>query len=208
MRTTAMLMVVSAAVVGAMWFDARPRAQALRDLRPAAAFADIQSAHERSIALFSESGRVIVHPRCMNCHPATGRPLQGDDQRPHIPTVEGGSAGSGVAGLACTACHRERNIALVGTTLKSMPGHPRWHLAPGEMAWEGKSLGQICEQLKDRSRNGGRDLAALHEHMAHDDLVAWGWDPGAGREPAPGTQAIFGDLIKAWIETGAECPPP
>jgi len=89
-----------------------------------------------------------------------------------------------------------------------MPGHPRWHLAPGEMAWEGKSLGQICEQLKDPARNGGRDLAALHDHMAHDDLVAWGWDPGDGREPAPGTQAIFGDLIRAWMETGAECPLP
>jgi hypothetical protein len=44
--------------------------------------------------------------------------------------------------------------------------------------------------------------------MAQDDLVAWGWDPGPGREPAPGTQAIFGDLTKAWIETGAECPSP
>src|SRR3954470_4574669 len=137
MRTTVMLLVVSAAVVGSMRFETRPRAQALRELRPAAAFAEIQSARERSIALFTEAGRVIAHPRCMNCHPATGRPLQADGQRPHSPTVEGGSAGSGVPGLACTACHRERNIVLVGTALKSMPGHPRWHLAPGEMAWEG-----------------------------------------------------------------------
>jgi hypothetical protein len=208
MRTTVMLLVVSAAVVGSMRFETRPRAQALRELRPAAAFAEIRSARERSIALFSEAGKVIAHPRCMNCHPATGRPLQGDDQHPHIPKVEGGSAGTGVAGLPCTAYHRERNIPLVGTTVKSMPGHPRWHLAPGEMAWEGKSIGKICEQLKDPARNGGRNLAALHEHMAQDDLVAWGWDPGPGREPAPGTQAIFGDLIQAWIETGAECPSP
>jgi hypothetical protein len=74
------------------------------------------------------------------------------------------------------------------------------------MAWEGKSLGQICEQIKDPARNGGKDLAALHEHMAHDSLVGWGWTPGDGREPAPGTQAVFGEIIKAWIDTGAVCP--
>jgi len=59
MRTTVMLLVVSAAVVGSMRFETRPRAQALRELRPAAAFAEIRSARERSIALFSEAGKVI-----------------------------------------------------------------------------------------------------------------------------------------------------
>jgi len=42
--------------------------------------------------------------------------------------------------------------------------------------------------------------------MSHDSLVGWGWNPGDGREPAPGTQAEFGDLIKAWVDTGAACP--
>jgi hypothetical protein len=41
---------------------------------------------------------------------------------------------------------------------------------------------------------------------AHDDLVAWAWRPGEGREPAPGTQELFGQLIQAWIDTGAQCP--
>src|SRR4051794_9169537 len=108
MRPTAIPIVVSAAVVGSVWLDARPRAEALGELRPAAAFADIQNARERSMALFSEAGKVIAHPRCMNCHPATGRPLQGDDRHPHIPKVEGGSAGTGVAGLSRTARHRAR----------------------------------------------------------------------------------------------------
>jgi len=35
------------------------------------------------------------------------------------------------------------------------------------MAWEGKSPGEICAQLNDRNRNGGRDLALLHEHRAN-----------------------------------------
>jgi hypothetical protein len=38
------------------------------------------------------------------------------------------------------------------------------------------------------------------------DLVAWGWQPGAGRDPAPGSQVLLGELIQAWIDTGAQCP--
>ena len=72
---------------------------------------------------------------------------------------------------------------------------------------EGKSLSQICQQIKEPARNGGRTLDMLHEHLAHDDLVAWGWSPGEGREPAPGTQAQLGELTKAWIDSGAQCPP-
>ena len=87
-----------------------------------------------------------------------------------------------------------------------MPGHPKWQLAPLEMAWEGQTLGAICAQIKDPARNGGKDLAAIHEHMAHDSLVGWGWTPGEGREPAPGNQEAFGQLIQTWIDTGAHCP--
>jgi hypothetical protein len=112
----------------------------------------------------------------------------------------------GSASLPCTACHGQSNFKLVGTRVGSMPGHPKWHLAPREMAWEGQSLGAICRQIKDPARNGGKDLAALHDHMAKDDLVGWGWNPGPGREPVPGTQEVFGQLIKAWIDTGAVCP--
>ena len=46
----------------------------------------------------------------------------------------------------------------------------------------------------------------LIHHMAEDSLVGWGWHPGVGREPAPGTQKEFGELIKAWVETGGACP--
>jgi hypothetical protein len=49
-------------------------------------------------------------------------------------------------------------------------------------------------------------LALLHEHFAKDDLIAWAWNPGLGRAPVPGTQALLGDLIQAWIDTGAQCP--
>jgi len=42
--------------------------------------------------------------------------------------------------------------------------------------------------------------------MANDPLVGWGWAPGDGRVPAPGSQAEAAALIGAWIATGAACP--
>lgn len=179
-----------------------------KDLRPLASFAAIPDQAERSRALFNEIAKVITHPRCMNCHPAGDHPLQGNDQHAHMPPAPRGEGGAGIAGLTCSACHTEKNFTLVGTeaSYKSIPGHPRWQLAPIEMAWEGKSLGQICAQIKDPARNGGRTLALLHEHLAHDDLVAWGWAPGKGREPAPGNQQQLGELTQAWIDSGAQCP--
>ncbi|ATB50189.1 Isoquinoline 1-oxidoreductase subunit [Corallococcus macrosporus] len=188
---------------------ARAQARAAgASLRPVSAFAGIADERQRSAALFVEAGRVITHPRCVNCHPADGVPRQGMDQRPHVPAVAGGPSGHGTPALPCTACHQERNTPLVGATVRSVPGNPKWALAPAEMAWVGVPLGKICEQLKDPARNGGKSLEALHHHMAEDVLVGWGWEPGAGLEPVPGTQRAFGELIRAWIDTGAVCPRP
>ena len=180
-----------------------------RELRSPAAFSSIADRQARSRLLFAEAAKVIMSPRCMNCHPAADRPMQGNDMHPHSPPTLRGADGGGAPGNTCGACHMERNVDILAgqrTLFQSIPGHPRWGLAPVEMAWEGKSMGEICGQLKDPQRNGGRTLAMLHEHLAHDDLVAWGWQPGSGRDPAPGTQQMLGELIAAWIDSGAECP--
>jgi hypothetical protein len=42
--------------------------------------------------------------------------------------------------------------------------------------------------------------------MAEDSLVGWGWLPGAGRTPVPGTHAQFGALIRTRADAGAHCP--
>ena len=121
---------------------------------------------------------------------------------PHQPPVTRGPDGHGVVGMECTSCHQDRNLAQA-----RVPGAPDWHLAPREMAWTGKSPREICEQIKNPKRNGGKTLAQIVEHNAHDKaLVAWGWSPGADRERAPGTQEQFGAIVAAWVETGAECP--
>jgi hypothetical protein len=171
-------------------------------LKPVSDFSKIKDQDQRAVALFQEAGKVIQSPRCLNCHPAGERPTQTDKMRPHIPLVVRGEGGVGAAGgLVCSTCHHEANFDPAG-----VPGNPKWALAPVEMAWQGKTLGQICEQIKDKSRNGGKDMAALVHHMAEDDLVGWGWHPGGHRTPAPGSQMQFGELIKAWADAGAACP--
>jgi hypothetical protein len=85
-------------------------------------------------------------------------------------------------------------------------GNPIWQLAPREMAWEGKTLAEICAQIKDPARNGNRSVDALIEHIGEDHLVGWAWAPGYGRQPAPGTQKQARALVEAWVKTGAECP--
>ncbi|MGH6735041.1 MAG: Isoquinoline 1-oxidoreductase subunit [Methyloceanibacter sp.] len=179
---------------------AQPKAED-DSLKPVNDFFAITDESERSVALFTEAGKVIQHPRCLNCHPAGDRPSQGEDGHPHLPLVLRGAGGFGVVGMQCQTCHQRANVELAG-----VPGHPLWHLAPIEMAWQGKSLTEICVQIKDPERNGGMSLDDLIHHMSEDSLVGWGWNPGDGRTPAPGSQQQFGALIKAWVETGAVCP--
>ena len=175
-------------------------AQGSRTLRDPSAFAAIRDPTARSAALFVEAGKVLQHPRCLNCHPDGDRPSQGTGY-PHQPPVQRGADGHGITALRCTTCHQTANFEP-----GRVPGHPNWHLAPASMAWQQKSLAEICAQVKDPARNGGHGLSEMVEHMTHDSLVGWAWNPGVGREPAPGSQASFGALVKAWAEAGAACP--
>ncbi|MEE4454168.1 Isoquinoline 1-oxidoreductase subunit [Novosphingobium resinovorum] len=171
-------------------------------LRSPDSFAGIADRTERSRAMFDEMARVIQHPRCLNCHPATREPLQRDLER-HQPAV---SMDKQSRALECQTCHHEHNTPTFAGGIASIPGAHGWKLAPASMSWVGKSRREICQALKDPAKNGKRDLAAIHEHMAQDHLVGWAWHPGGTLGPAPGTQASFGALVQAWIDTGAACP--
>jgi hypothetical protein len=164
-------------------------------------FDGIADINTRSAAIFTELGRVLTHPRCMNCHPAGDRPRQGDARRLHEPPVARGPDGHGTETMRCDTCHQKANF-----DPGRVPGHPLWHLAPREMAWEGKTIAEICAQIKDPARNGGRKPEDLIAHIGKDTLVGWAWAPGYGREPAPGTQDEAGALVEAWVKSGAACP--
>ncbi len=198
----AALIAAGAALLPAIGQTTEPPRAAAGTLKAPTDFTGIADPRARSVALFEEAGKVLQHPRCVNCHPAGDRPLQTDRGRLHQPLVVRGPDGHGTPGMACATCHGPANFDPA-----RVPGHPKWHLAPLAMAWQGKTLGEICIQIKDRARNGGMDMEALLHHMEADSLVGWGWAPGADRTPAPGTQKEFGLLMRAWAEAGAHCPP-
>ena len=144
-------------------------------LSRAASFASVEG-DAKAASLFTEAGKVLMHPRCVNCHPAGDEPMQGDKSEKHEPWVQRGADGFGAPGLRCSACHHSANF-----DPGRVPGAPHWHLAPAEMAWEGLSLGEICEQIKDPARNGDRSLEEIVKHMREDPLVGWAW----GAESVP-----------------------
>jgi hypothetical protein len=173
----------------------------LNTLASPESFAAIADTGARSAAMFTELGKVLTHARCVNCHPAGDRPRQGDERRLHQPPVARGIDGHGTETMRCSSCHQSANF-----DPGRMPGHPEWHLAPREMAWEGKTVAEICDQIKDPARNGGRKVEDLIDHIGTDTLVGWAWHPGFGRTSAPGTQKEAGALVEAWVKTGAACP--
>ena len=163
---------------------------------------------ERGLEEWENVNAVFSHPRCANCHVEdehprwSGRHYGGT--RFHAFNVQRGDDGSGFgnAGLRCSTCHFETNSQV----LHGPPGAENWHLAPAEMVWFGKTSAEICEQIKDPARNGDRSLQEVATHVRDDALVAWGWDPGPGREPAPGSAEETYEAILAWEAAGAPCP--
>jgi hypothetical protein len=157
---------------------------------------------------------VFSHPRCANCHVEDDRPRWSGPEFPaarvHGFNVQRGVDGSGIGnpGLRCTTCHFKTNSSVVhgppGVVDKK--GVLKWQLAPAEMAWFDKSSAEICAQVKDLKRNGNRSLARMATHVLDDELVGWGWDPGPGRQPAPGSARETYDTILNWASAGAQCP--
>jgi hypothetical protein len=153
---------------------------------------------------FADVARVLQSPRCRNCHPAGDRPLQGDKGRAHAMNI---SRASVDAGLACSACHQQRNVESLGL-FKGPPGAPDWALPPRDtpMVFEGLSVRALCEQLKDPARNGHKTLDQLLHHVAEDDLVLWGWNPGGKRTRPPLTHAAFVAAFRTWVGSGGAGP--
>ena len=144
---------------------------------------------------------VLESPRCKNCHPAGDAPLQFDAGVPHGQNITRLSMKNG---LTCATCHRDSN----GTRPNTPPGAPKWNLPPAEMpmVFEGRSVHDLCEQLKDPKQTNGRDGAALIDHVAHDPLVGWGWAPGPGRTPVPIARERVVAALTTWVNAGEPCP--
>lgn len=155
---------------------------------------------------------VMTSPRCMNCHSSAAFPRQTDDRYPHVFGVERGQDDRGVPILRCESCHGMRNNPDTGA-----PGRIDWHQAPLPMSTEAspgvpKSGAQMCADVKDKTKNGNRDLAAVLAFIEYDQFITWAWDPGtraSGQRrttPPLNTHDDFVKVVERWIAAGAPCP--
>jgi hypothetical protein len=150
---------------------------------------------------FEPIASVLTHPRCINCH-QDDSPTQTDAKIRHQPLVVRGADGHGAPTQPCLTCHQTTN-----TAGGFVPGATGWSLAPLSMLWEGRTKGQICEQIKDPARNGGRRTGEqIIEHMKTDPMVLWAWSPGLGRTTPPISHERFVEALEAWIRAGMPCP--
>ena len=84
----------------------------------------------------------------------------------------------------------------------------RWRLPPPEMkmVFIDLSPAQLCATIKNSHATGGKDLQAMLVHIRDDKLVAWGWNPGLGRNPVPVPREQFVAAFQEWMRLGAPCP--
>ena len=161
----------------------------------------------QAVTAFATVQKVLQHPRCQNCHIPGDAPLQFDAGRTHMMDVKRGPEGHGAAGLPCTTCHGDANPpASYGP--HAPPGAPHWALPAPEhkMAWIGLSPAALCETIKSKRQNGGRNFAALIKHVSEDSLVLWGWHPGGMREPVSVPHDELVVKFKQWAAAGGPCP--
>lgn len=156
-----------------------------------------------SIAAFKDVYAVLMHPRCMNCHPTGDIPLQGDESRIHTMLPQRGPDGKGISTMKCATCHAGKGVPGEHTP----PGNPSWHLPPADMkmVFQGKSARELALQLVNPDKNGHKDMQALREH-AEDTLVKSGWNMGGDRELPPLSYEEFKKVWYTWIDTGAYAP--
>lgn len=156
-----------------------------------------------SVKAFMDVYKVLMSPRCMNCHPAGDVPLQGDDSHIHAMLPQRGKDGKGIYAMKCGNCHQPTNLE----GLNKPPGNPNWHLPPAtmKMAFQGRTANQLAKQIVNPKTNGNKTLQQLIEH-ADDSLVKWGWDPGEGRTLPPLSHEEFKKAWITWIKTGAYAP--
>jgi hypothetical protein len=156
-----------------------------------------------SVKAFMKLYKVLMSPRCMNCHPAGDAPLQGDDSHVHTMNVVRGPDGKGMYAAKCSNCHQPTNVPGLNTP----PGNPKWQLpaANMKMVFQGKTARELALQIMNYNLNGHKNKQQLIEH-ARDTLVKSGWAMGEGRTPPPMSYTAFVQVWDTWIQKGGYAP--
>ncbi|MEM7280078.1 MAG: hypothetical protein AAF438_00405 [Pseudomonadota bacterium] len=171
--------------------------------------------NEEGLVAWNRIHDVFTHPRCLNCHVGNdGVPLwttgsSSESTQAHGMWIKGGNSRMGAETMLCNSCHQtsaQRNTKAHAAPHTGMI----WRLAPTEFQWTDQSSAQICEQVRDPERNGGRDEEGLIEHILHDasvfGFISWGFDPGPGRSRPPGSLQSHLEDMATWTSAGMPCP--
>lgn len=153
---------------------------------------------------FLEVYKVMMSPRCINCHPAGDVPLVGDDSHLHEQRVKRGEEGRGMYASICTNCHKDKNTP----GLNKPPGCPDWHMPPAnmKMIFQGRTPRELATQLLDTAENGNKTTADLINFIEVNQFVLAAWNMGEGRNPPPLAHEEFARQFRIWIESGAFLP--
>jgi hypothetical protein len=119
----------------------------------------------------------------------------------------------------CISCHGASNDPKTGIPGTGDPTNAKaafWFMAPASMAWESKpgtalSGPELCAMIKDKSRNGNRELTDTLHHIETEHLVLWAWNPGRRpngeqRTTPPIAHEAFVAEFARWMNNGAPCP--
>lgn len=196
----------------------------------AIAYAAGEDTMQRAAALVEERGEVteaegleawdrihavVSHPRCANCHtddkniPMWSGP-EYSEARPHGMNINAGESRIGAETLLCSSCHMTSTRPPNSNPNAAPHAGIPWQLAPVEFLWFNVTGPEICRQMRDSERNGGRDAVGVVEHLLHDEelegFIQWGWKPGGDRETPPGTYEDHLNDTVLWAAAGMPCP--
>lgn len=169
---------------------------------------------EEALEAWSRVYEVASHPRCSNCHVGpSNRPMWSGPSygrtRVHGMNINAGESRIGAETILCSTCHttKHEDYANANMTPNAAPRVATdWQLAPVEAEWFGKSSVEVCNQLRNPDLNGDRTFLAIAEHLDHDLILHWAWNPGGGREPAPYSLQEHVNDVLVWGVGGMPCP--
>ena len=165
---------------------------------------------EEGLVAWARVYEVTSHPRCSNCHvgpsnvPMWSGPSYGRT-RLHGMNINAGESRIGAEAVLCSTCHAFREDNANNLPHMAPQVAMNWQLAPVEAEWFGKTSEEVCNQLRDPDRNGGRTLKELIDHLGHDLILHWAWSPGGGREPAPYSLEEHMNDLMIWGTAGFPC---
>jgi len=210
--TTVVVLLVSFSVIGAMSAGMNNKLNTASDNNKELALNEKLNVNKNdnvnrdsveSVTAFMKVYKVLMSPRCMNCHPSGDIPLQGDDNHIHQMMPRRGTDGKGVYAMKCANCHQPTNTP----DLHTPPGNPKWQLPPAnmKMVFQGRSAYQLARQIMDPKQNGHKNKQQLIQH-ASDTLVKAAWNMGEGRTLPPMSHDEFKKAWITWIQKGAYAP--